>query len=808
MTSTDQRAAVGVVLAGVLVVALLGGAPAYAEDAPSTPALDAIAAVVNDEIAARRVAGAVVLVGQAGRVVYEHAFGDRAREPVSLPMTLDTMFDLASLTKVVATTTAVMQLVERGRIDLDAPAARYWPAFAAHGKAKVTIRELLTHRSGLRADLDLRARWSGYEGALAEIVAEPPVASPGGRFLYSDVNFAVLGEIVHRVTGQALDAYCAAHVFAPLGMRDTEFLPSADRHDRIAPTSREGDVLLWGVVHDPTARRMGGVGGHAGLFATARDLAIFAQMMLDGGTSGGARVLERRSIALMTTAQPPLGARPRRGLGWDLDAPGVPDWGALFSDRAYGHTGYTGTSLWIDPATNAYVILLTNRVHPDDTGDVRPLRARIASLVAPALASGVGVAPVDARIASTGRAHVETGLDVLAADGFAPLAGRRVGLITNRSGRDAGGRSTIEVLGGAPGVTLAALFAPEHGLDGAAERPVPSRFDPMLLLPVHSLYGETTRPTPTMLDGIDAIVFDVQDAGVRFYTYETTLGYAMEAAAARHIAFYVLDRPNPINAAVVQGPMLDDDLRSFTAYHRLPVRHGMTIGELATLFNEERRIGAELHVVPMRGYVRSRWYDETGLTWIPPSPNLRTVDAAALYPAVGIVEGANVSVGRGTASPFEVLGAPWVNGPALAVYLTRRRIPGVQFEATTFVPERDAYAGRRCQGVRVRVIDRDRLDAPALGIEIASALHRLHPGIFKLRATLGMIGARSVLDAIDHGEEPREIVRRWQAELRAFDARRERFLLYREGAASDDSTTSVFAKPGSYGSTRIRSLTD
>jgi uncharacterized protein YbbC (DUF1343 family) len=282
-----------------------------------------------------------------------------------------------------------------------------------------------------------------------------------------------------------------------------------------------------------------------------------------------------------------------------------------------------------------------------------------------------------------------------------------------------------------------------------------------------------------MLDGIDAVVFDMQDAGVRFYTYETTLGYAMEAAAERHLPFYVLDRPNPIDAAVVQGPMLDDDLRSFTAYHRLPVRHGMTVGELARLFNDEKRIGAELHVVPMRGYLRSDWYDETGLTWVPPSPNLRTVDAAALYPALGLVEGANVSVGRGTATPFEVVGAPWIDGAALAAYLARRAVLAVRFEATTFVPARDVYAGRRCRGVRVRVVDRERLDTPALGVEIASALHRLYPAMFKLRATLGMIGSRSVLDALERGEDPREIAQRWQAGLEAFHARRERFLLYR-----------------------------
>jgi uncharacterized protein YbbC (DUF1343 family) len=375
-------------------------------------------------------------------------------------------------------------------------------------------------------------------------------------------------------------------------------------------------------------------------------------------------------------------------------------------------------------------------------------------------------------------ARVLPGIDVLEADAFAPLNGRRIGIITNHSGRDTAGRRTIDVLHAAPGVQLTAIFTPEHGLDGTADALVPSGREPRLGIPVYSLYSAAKRPTPAMLADVDVLVFDVQDAGVRFYTYVTTMAYAMEAAAARGIPFYVLDRPNPIAASIVQGPVLENELRSFAGYFALPVRYGLTIGELATLLNTENRIGADLHVVRMRGYARGRWYDDTGLTWVPPSPNLRSLRQATLYPGIALVEGANVSVGRGTDTPFEVVGAPWIDGARLAQYLNARTVPGVRFEPATFTPSRDAYRRERCRGVRIVLVDRERLDAPALGIELASALHRLHPERFALDATAGMVGARWVVQAIKDRDDPRAIAARWQPQLAAFAAVRERFLLY------------------------------
>jgi len=756
-----------------------------------------LASVIEEAIRTGRCPGAVVLVGQQGRVVYRRAFGNRAVVPQQVRMTPDTIFDLASLTKVIATTTAVMQLVERGMISLEDPVADYWPEFKAHGKEDITVRELLTHYSGLRPDLDLKPEWSGYETALPMIVEETPVAVPGTRFIYSDINFETLGEIVRRVSGQPLEVFCAQNIFQPLGMKDTFFSPPPAVHDRIAPTQYqlgETGKMLWGEVHDLTAYNMGGVAGHAGLFSTADDLAIFAQMLLNGGTYAGARVLSPLSVEKMTTPQAPPDAMILRGLGWDIDSPYASNRGELYPLGSYGHTGWTGTSIWIDPVSRTYVILLTNRVHPDGKGDVVGLRTRVASVVAAALGPASTEQILASRRSLTGyfelmKSHrirgvrngkVQTGIDVLVAENFAPLAGMRVGLITNHTGRDAQGRRTIDLLYRAPGVKLRAIFGPEHGFTGTADEgaPVASGQDPATHLPVYSLYGKTTRPTDKMLAGLDALVFDIQDAGVRFYTYVTTLGYAMEAAAKKGVAVYVLDRPNPINGFSIEGPVLDKDLTSFVAYFPMPVRHGMTVGELAEMFNRENHLGVKLHVIKMRGWERTDWYDETGLPWVKPSPNLRTLTEATLYPGVAMVEGANVSVGRGTDTPFELLGAPWIESRKLAAHLNERKIQGVRFLPVEFTPRSGPFKGQVCHGISLVLLDRQALNSPELGVELVAALYRLFPQDFQIDKTLALVGARGVLAAIKKGHDPGAIMRRSYEAREPFRRMREKYLLY------------------------------
>jgi uncharacterized protein YbbC (DUF1343 family) len=751
----------------VAVACATAATPASAAPPAATSpgqAASAIGDIVREEIAAGKVPGAVVVLGINDRIVLRQAYGNRSVMPSVQPATVDTIYDAASLTKVMATSVAIMQLVERGQIDLDRPAATYWPAFAANGKGDITVRQLMTHYAALPAGIPTRA-WSGTEGALDAIVALKPLAPAGTRFVYSDVDFIVLGEIVRRVSGQPLDAYAAKNIFQPLGMRDTGFRPSAAERNRIAPADVEGGELRWGEVQDPIAYRMGGVAGHAGAFTTADDLTKFAQMLLAGGKG----VLRPESVAAMTRPQSPPGGSALRGLGWDIDSPYAVWLAPSFSTQSYGHTGYTGTAIWIDPATKTFLIVLSNRLHPDGKGNNLQMLRRI-STVAGAAARGE-------------QSRVMSGVDVLEAYRFRQLSGRRVGLITNRSARDSAGRRTVDVLhqaattdGGGP--QLVALFSPEHGLDASAEGKIASSRDQATGLPIFSLYGETRRPTPQMLAGLDALVFDMQDVGVRYYTYTTTMAYAMEAAAAQKLDFYVLDRPDPITANAVQGAVLDADLVSFITYMPLPVRHGMTLGELARLFNAEKNLGTRLHVIAMRRYGRDMWFDQTGFAWVPPSPNLRKLEQAVLYPGVGMIEGANVSVGRGTDQPFELVGAPWIDGKALADHMNGRRIAGVRFEAATFTPREWAFAGQSCGGVRITLTDRDRLDSPLLGVELMSALWRLHGDRFQIDRTLGMIGSRASLAAVKAQGDPLAIAQSWAPALAEFRDRRQRYLLY------------------------------
>jgi uncharacterized protein YbbC (DUF1343 family)/CubicO group peptidase (beta-lactamase class C family) len=713
-------------------------------------------------------------------------------------MTADAVFDVASMTKVVATATAVMQLVEQGKIELSAPVSDYWPEFKQNGKDLVTIRELMTHYSGLPPDLELKPAWTGYDTAMQMIVAAKPDVPPGTRFIYSDINFETLGEIVRRVSGESLDVYCAEHIFQPLGMKDTLFKPPASLRNRIAPTEYErgsSGPMLWGVVHDPTSRFMGGVAGHAGLFSTGNDLSIFAQMLLNGGTYNGARILSPLSIEKMTTPQTPPNQMVLRGLGWDIDSPFASNRGELFDVGSFGHTGFTGTSIWIDPITNTYVIVLTNRVHPNGKGEVVVLRTAIATLVAGALGPLTAQQVLDSRRSLTGyfelmksyrveglrNDSVRTGIDVLQADHFAPLAGKHVGLITNATGRASDGRRTLDLLAHAPAVKLVAVFSPEHGLETSAAdgAKVDSSHDAATGLPVYSLYGDVKRPTAQMLEGVDTLVFDIQDVGARFYTYITTLGYCLEAAGKGGLEFYVLDRPNPINGDAVDGPVLDPDLRSFTSYFPLPIRHGMTVGELAEMFNGENHLSVRLHVVKMQGWNRRDWFDETGQSWINPSPNLRNLTEETLYPGVALLEGSNVSVGRGTDTPFELAGAPWIDGKGLADYLNARRIQGVRFVPVDFTPLAEVFTGEVCHGVQIVLVDRQAFEPTEMGVEFLAALFRLSPQTFKLDKALGLVGSRQVLDSIRAGESPSRIWYDWQEALAKFKSVRAPYLLYR-----------------------------
>ncbi len=741
--------------------------------------------------------GAVLLVGHNGLVAYRKAYGNRTVGPKAEPMTVDTIFDIASLTKVIATTLCVMRLEQLGQIKLNDPVAKYIPDFGQNGKEDVTIRMLLTHYSGLPADVDLKQPWTGADQGYALANASKLVNPPGSTFLYSDVGFIVLGELVQKVGGMPLDQYAQTYIFGPLGMTSTRFNPPPTWVPRISPTQRDEHTgqVLRGTVHDPTARQMGGVAGDAGLFSNVDDIAKLAQTLLNGG----APILNSLIVEKMTTPQQPANYPNVRGLGWDIDSPYSSNRGELLPVGSYGHTGFTGCSLWIDPTTNTYVILLTNATMLKD-GNVISLRTEIATAVAAALhlnpaeqqkvrlarITGYNESQMAARRLVVRNGKVLNGIDILEERKFDPLhianvAKPRIGLVTNQTGVDARGKRTIDVLNDAPGLQLTAIFSPEHGVEGTADTTsIGNSKDAKTGVTVYSVYGETDakrRPSPDVIRNLDVIVFDLQDVGARFYTYETTLGYFLEAAAKAKKPIIVLDRPNPITGAYVQGPVSDGQ-ESFVNYYSLPVRHGMTIGELAKLFNEEKKIDADLTVIAMRGWLRGDWFDSTNDMWINPSPNIRNLDQAILYPGVALIEGTSASVGRGTDTPFQLIGSPYFDSKELSTYLNGRNIAGVRFIPTTFTPTSGPFARRECYGVYIMVTNREQLDAPELGIELAAALHKLSPMGYDMAKMNQLLMNQATFKALDAGQDPHRIAEGWQDQLDQFMDVRQKYLMY------------------------------
>ena len=771
-------------------------------DRLDTSRLEGIERVVRSAIDEKQLPGAVILVGRGDQVLYRTAIGNRAVQPAVEPMTADTIFDLASLTKVVATTTSVMMLVEEGRVRLSDRVSAYIPGFERYGKEQITVRHLMTHVSGLRGDVDLADAWEGYDTAIQLAIEEVPGSAPNERFVYSDINFFLLGDIVRRVSGKPLDQFARERIFEPLGMKDTSFNPPAAQQARIAPTERctrfgwpcDGPnmQMLRGVVHDPTARRMAGVAGHAGLFSTADDLSIFCRMLLANGVHRGTRILSPLTVAKMTSPATPPGERNVRGFGWDMDSSFSSNRGELLPLGSFGHTGFTGTSLWMDPTTDLFVVFLSNRLHPDGKGDVTPLRARVATIAASAIPdvsddvrlraawTGRDFGPSAAPAAPRQPAAVVSGIDALRADGFAILKGKKVGLVTNHTGRARDGATTIDLIHGAKDVTLVSLFSPEHGIRGILDAKVPSEVDQKTGLAIHSLYGESRRPSDAMLAGVDTIVIDLQDIGARFYTYMTTMAYVMEEAAKRKIAVVVLDRPNPINGFHIEGPTLDKAGTGFTGYFSsMPIRHAMTMGELAKLFNAENKIGANLTVVGMKNWSRDHWFDATGLPWINPSPNMRNLIQATLYPGVGAIESTNLSVGRGTDTPFEQVGAPWLDGVKLAEALNARNLPGIRFYPVRFTPTSSKHANQECGGVFMVVTDRMALRPVRLGVELASAIHKLHGATFELEAAERLFGSKEGLARIRAGDDPAAVTAAWGVGESRWRLLRNKYLIYR-----------------------------
>jgi uncharacterized protein YbbC (DUF1343 family)/CubicO group peptidase (beta-lactamase class C family) len=773
----------------LLLSAVIVVAPAAAAPAQTISWQVMVDEAIRDAVAASEVPGAVLVVGQGDQILHRKVLGWRATVPQPELMTADTIFDIASLTKVIATTPSVLRLWEMGKIDLNAPLGRYLKEFDTAAFQDVTVLRLLTHSAGMN-DLPSREAMSkGFpEGARIQARAGLAVA-PGSTFLYSDTGFILLGELVRRVSGMPLDTFARKQFYAPLGMRDTAFAPPPAWRKRIAPTEVvNSQGPLRGAVHDGNGRLLQGVAGHAGVFSTASDLSRFCRMLLAGGQLGGRRYLKEATVRAMFA--PHVIGESTRGLGWDISSPYSRTLGAYFPMGSVGHTGFTGTAIWMDPATDGYMILLTNRVHPYGKGEVGELRRRISAAVGTRFATREEptVAVGSGRIEATGPAadaapllpegSTLTGLDRLVAEEFAPLAGRAVGLITNQTGIDSQGRRSVDLLAAAPQVKLRALFSPEHGITGLVDANVPHGRDAATGLAIWSLYGPARRPSPEQLNGIDTLVFDIQDVGVRYYTYLTTLVYALEEGGRRGIQVMVLDRPNPITGSVVEGPLMDPDMRSFTAPHTIPVRTGMTIGEFAQMVVAERKLPVRLTVVPLEHWQRSQWFDETGLAWVNPSPNIRNQTQALLYSGVGLLEATNLSVGRGTEMPFEVIGAPWIaDSQALADAMNARGLAGVRFHPVYFTPTSSVHAGRQVGGVRLEVTDRDALRAVPMGLALGRELMERYPANFRPAAIQNLLVNRSTMWSMLRGDPFARIVAWAETARSAFLQRRASYLI-------------------------------
>ncbi len=827
------------VAAAVLFV-LVSASGAHAQ----THTFGEIDSLMQAALAAKQLPGAVVVVGSGGHVAFEKAYGDRAIDPAIEPMTEDTIFDMASLSKCMSTSVAIMQMYEQGKLQFDDPVVRYLPEFAAAGKINITVRQLLTHYSGLAPDVSLKDAWSGKAEGVKRAMESVPAGPPGVKFVYSDINFITLGAIVEKLSGEPLDVYAAKHIFGPLGMADTSYLtphcsilfndpnpnrppagrdcnnlkPSASDLSRVAPTAHNDDKpmaddrMLRGEVHDPTTRRMGGVAGHAGVFSDAHDVSLFAQALLDK-LAGRPSVfpLKQATLELMCRPEQPVQAKALRGYGWDIDSPYSRPRGDIYPVGSFGHTGFTGTSLWMDPRSDSYVILLANAVHPRGGTPITTLRGKVATAAARAL--GLDKAPA-------GMATV-TGIDVLEETNFRALlalqgkdpAHIRLGLLTNQTGLDSKGRRTIDVLAqqhgkGSPSLELTTLFSPEHGIAGVEDRTgIGNSVDTATKLPVISLYGskpEDRRPKAEDLQKLDAVLIDLQDAGARFYTYETVVGYFLEVAAKTGTPVIVLDRPALTSGVQVGGPVSDAGMESYVNYMQEPMTLGLTLGELAGFFNGERHLGARLTVVPMRNWQRGLWFDQTGVPWVNPSPNLRTMNAAALYPGIAFAEYTNLSIGRGSDDPIEQIGAAWIANDAeaqkLSDTLNARKLTGVTFAPVTFTPEKPyPYAGQSIHGVRMTVTDRERFDAPAMGAELLTAVHVQYPAQFKFDRAAKLILNDATDQALAAGKDPHEIAAMWDAGLSDFRQRREKYLLYGYLPSVESPETVVPAKRESAG---------
>jgi uncharacterized protein YbbC (DUF1343 family) len=726
--------------------------------------------VLRDSIQGRAFPGCTVQVGSDQQPFWTAAFGYHDYSDAT-PVTVDAIYDLASVTKVAGTTTVLMRLVALGKVRLDDPIGRWLPEFLADTpdpeqraqRERVTVEHLLTHSSGLGPWRPFHQQVDSYTDLIAEACRVPLVAEPGESHRYSDIGLMLAGEVAARAGGRPLAELERELVFDPLGMTNTWRCPPAELLSRIPPTEIDAATgeLVHGVVHDENARAGEGQTGHAGLFATAEDLGKLAAELLRAAR-GQSRLFPRQVVEQFFEPRQVGGIR--RAVGWNI----VPDSGG----RLLSHTGFTGTSMQLDLRRNRYIVLLTNRVHPTrDNQQIGRVRREVR-------------AAVERQFESMDHPGIERQFAELQQT----LEGKRVGLLTNPSSVDAEYRFLADRLHASSQVTLVCLFAPEHGLRGdrQAGQKVQDYVDDATGLPVYSLYSQRRIPTPEQLAEFDVLLCDLQDVGARFYTFVWTVVSVMEAAARENKRVVIFDRPNPIGLAHMEGAPtrlnagLVGPVWSGQPFG-VPTRHGMTVGEIATLVNEAwAENKADLTVVRVPGYSRSTRFVETGYPWVMPSPNMPTLDTAAVYPGTCVFEGTNLSEGRGTTRPFELIGAPFVQPRRVVARLNDAGLPGVRFREAWFTPTFEDHADQLCGGVQVHVTDPDAFQPVRTGLVMLKAFCDLYPKQVTVTSFASRLMGVPDLHHRIWTESADSLIDDWQADLLEFQQLRQPYLLYPE----------------------------
>jgi len=722
------------------------------QHAVSDPLRDALKQAVGDA----RAPGAVGCVGDATTDYLIDAFGDRQRVPEPLAARTDTPYDLASLTKVVATTTALLLLWEEGRFDLDQPAGAIVPVPAFN---RFTVRHLLLHTSGLTAGQPWYRDATSLTEMLQRAAALELARTPGARRQYSDIGFMILGKMVELIAGDALDAFCRARLWRPLGMTRTDFRPPAEWAAACAATEDCAwrKRIIVGEVHDENAFAAGGVAGHAGLFSTAQDLAKFCRALLGG------QVLRPETLRMMTrVGQVP--SYPWQGLGWKVDPWGDSSEGYLPTRAAFGHTGWTGTSLWLDRETGLFAILLSNTCHPSrQRRDNRALRRAFHSAVA--------------RRFYTSRTNAHGGLDRVLWDFYRPLAGARVALLTNSAAINQTGLRIRETLQLHSDVALRRIYSPEHGYEGEAEAgaTVASRQG---AVPVTSLYGPQKRPCLDELKDIDYFVVDLPDVGARYYTYAHTMKECLHACVEAKKPVIVLDRPNPLGGVTLEGPVAQR-AGSPVCWGAVPVRHGMTLGEIAVFFQNTELKGKklDLRVNLLDNWPRAFLFHQCALPWVAPSPNIPHPETALLYVGTCLFEGTNLSEGRGTDRPFHLVGTPWLDPLAVIKELAPEEYAGCALRPTFFTPRSipgravdPRFRDQLCRGIHVAVVDAARARPFTTALALLRAIRRRHPDEFAWNPFFDTLaGGPAVREQIEAATPALDIVASFRPGLDAYE---------------------------------------